>query len=446
MTNRFELFSRLSRSALGKLLLLGALVLVLRIPIGAIGQLGVEREETRAVAASDVAQSWGGAQQVLGPFLVVPYRELTRSDSGAKIAGDVTHAIFLPERLHVEANIDVQSRSRGLFELPVYVAQVTLRGRIAAADAKSLQLPAADFPADVAQLVLQLGDVHAVDAAPVLRWNGVDIAFEPGATGLGKVAGLHAMLPANAVAHGGEFVVSLTLRGSGAFSVAPLGRETEVTLKSNWPHPSFQGAWLPNRHEIDARGFSASWSIPYVARSFPAAWTQSSVSDQELQRASFGVALNTPVDPYRMSERSLKYAELFIGLTFLAVWLFELKSGMPAHAVQYLLVGAGLCVFYLLELALAEHVGFAAAYAVASTAVVLQVGLYSRAVLRSTRRSGAIAALVASLYTLLWVLLREEDFALLTGSVGVFVALCAVMFLTRRVQWSSPSPAAEAAP
>ena len=438
--NRFELFSRLSRSALGKLLLLGALVLLLQIPVGAIGRLGVEREQTRAVAAAEVAQSWGGAQQVFGPFLVVPYRALTRNDSGAQVAGDIDRAVFLPEQLHVEASIDVQNRSRGLFELPVYVAQVTLRGRIASADVKSLQLPPADFPADAAQLVLQIGDVHAVDTVPALRWNGVDVAFEPGATGLGKVAGLHATLPVSAVAKGGEFIVSLTLRGSGAFSVAPLGCETAVTLRSNWPHPSFQGAWLPNRHEIDGKGFSASWSIPYVARSFPAAWTQGAVSDEELQRARFGVALNTPVDPYRMSERSLKYAELFIGLTFLAVWLFELKSGVPTHPVQYLLVGAGLCVFYLLELALAEHLGFAAAYAVASAAVTAQVGLYTRAVLRSIRRSAAIALLIASLYALLWVLLREEDFALLTGSIGVFAALCAVMFLTRRVQWGVPEP------
>jgi inner membrane protein len=142
-----------------------------------------------------------------------------------------------------------------------------------------------------------------------------------------------------------------------------------------------------------------------------------------------------PVDHYRMAERSVKYAGLFILLTFATVWLIEVLAGVRVHPIQYLLLGGALCLFYLLELSLSEHLGFPAAYAVASVAVIGMVAAYGAVVLRSRRRALVVAAGVALLYAYLYLLLMNEDYALLIGSVGLFAILGAIMFATRRVDW-----------
>jgi inner membrane protein len=433
--DRADWLTSIATSPMGRIVMLGFLVLLLQIPVAMIGSLGDERAQTRNQALADIASTWGGTQEVTGPFLVVPYRVKKPDSAGWQFADQVHHAVFLPERLQIDAHPEVTRRARGIYSLPVYTSRITLRGQLPRIDLATLGIEGTPL-LDKALLLLRLSDIHAVDALPMLRWNGADLAFEPWNDNFGEASGVHVALPELA-AQGGEFSVTLDVRGSGGLYFTPLGRETSATVTSDWPHPGFQGAWLPKDHDVSAAGFAATWSIPYIARGFPAAWRQGDVGDKTLQASRFGVEFVAPIDPYRMSERSLKYAALILGLTFLAVWLFEIRSGVRAHPVQYLLVGAGMCVFYLLELSLAEHLGFGAAYALASGAVVAQLGFYTRSVLRAWPRAMVIASLIAALYGLLYVLLREEDYALLTGSLGLFVALSAVMFLTRRVQWSA---------
>ena len=178
--------------------------------------------------------------------------------------------------------------------------------------------------------------------------------------------------------------------------------------------------------------------MPYVARGLPSVWRHGAVSDDQLRASLFGADFLTPVDPYRMSERSLKYWPLFVGLVFVLLWLFEVVGGAQVHPMQYLMLGAALCLFYLLELSLAEHLGFGLAYLLASAAVTLQVSLYGRSALGNGRAFTLFAA-TAVLYGLLYLLLSEDDYALLVGSLSLFAILSAVMFLTRRVRWSTPS-------
>jgi inner membrane protein len=443
--DRHDFLGRLFQSSGLRIVLLGLLVLVLQIPVSMIGALGSEREATRNQAGAEIAQSWGGQQAVTGPFLIVPYR-LRKNAADSAFGPEIHEAIFLPEELRVDAKVEVENRSRGIFALPVFTARTTLTGRLPKIDLATLGVDGIPL-LDKVQMVLRVSDIHAVDSTPKLRWNGADHAFEPGREDFAETNGLRLTLPD--FKEGGEFVVALQLRGSRALYFTPLGRQTEATMTSGWPHPGFQGNWLPKTREIRADGFSAQWSIPYVARGYANAWQRGDVAEKTLEASRFGVEFCFPVDPYRMSERSLKYAGLFIALTFMAVWLFEIRGGIRTHAVQYLLVGAGICLFYLLELSLAEHLGFAVAYFLASAAITAQVGLYSRAVLKAWPRAAAIAALVGALYGLLYVLLRAEDYALLVGSAGLFVALSAVMYLTRRVQWGGVTPklqTSEAAP
>jgi inner membrane protein len=281
--------------------------------------------------------------------------------------------------------------------------------------------------------VLRISDVHALDDVAPLRWGGTTRMFEPGSGMLGG-AGVHVPLASVAANEPASFEATLTLRGSGGLFFAPVGLDSSATLRSDWPDPAFQGAWLPATREVTGEGFTARWRIPHVARGLPAAWPPGTFHDEELKSALFGVNFLAPVDPYRMTERSLKYSALIVGLTFVLLWLFEVAGGARVHPVQYLMLGASLCLFYLLELSLAEHFGFALAYLLASGAVTAQVTLYARSALDGAKPVALCLGVVA-LYGLLYVLLREDDYALLAGSATLFVLLSAVMFLTRRVRW-----------
>ena len=258
------------------------------------------------------------------------------------------------------------------------------------------------------------------------------------------------------------------LNGSEAFYLAAVGKETTLEATSDWPDPSFQGAWLPVTREVGADGFAARWSVPFLGRNTPSAWiaaaqqpaptpgphavavaTAAGMMERALPypviaapadavgQASFGVHLATPVDTYRMAERSAKYASLFLVLTFGTLWLFEVLAGVRLHAVQYLLVGGAMCLFYLLETSLAEHVGFGPAYVLASVGVVGLIAAYAMAVLQRAGRAAIVGGILVVLYGYLYVLLTNQDYALLAGSLGLFAALGAVMFLTRRVDWSA---------
>jgi inner membrane protein len=208
-----------------------------------------------------------------------------------------------------------------------------------------------------------------------------------------------------------------------------------VSLDSNWPHPSFSGAWLPDEREVTTAGFSARWDVPFLGRDYPQTWVGTDDPYERILASTFGVELISPVDHYRMSDRSTKYAYLFLTLTFGMLWLFDTLVGVRIHPIQYLQVGAAMCMFYLLELSLSEHIGFVGAYGVAAFGVIALVAAYTRAVLGSSSRGALMASSIAVLYGYLFALLTLERYALLVGSLGLFSALATVMHLTRRVDW-----------
>ena len=227
------------------------------------------------------------------------------------------------------------------------------------------------------------------------------------------------------------------LNGSVQLSFAPLGSNTEVNLRGDWADPSFQGNWLPGSRQVSEEGFTSSWNIPYLGRGYPQRW-RGVDHDEAIVASQFGVDLLSPVDVRRQTERSLKYQMLFLGLTFLTVWLFEILTGMRLHLIQYGLIGTALCLFYLLELSLGEHLGFAAAYVIAAAAVIMLVAAYAWAAMGSAQSGMVVGGVVMGLYGFLYVLLMLEEYSLLVGSVGLFLILAAIMYLTRNVDWDAP--------
>jgi inner membrane protein len=444
-----RLASSIRSSQMLRLFSVGLLALLLQIPISMIGGLVAERQERRQAAVTEVSSKWGNVQSIIGPVLIVPYtyRSTETSASGLQITRTETrNAIFLPEQLRVRGSIDAELRHRGIFSIPVYKVGLTLEGEFTRPSFAELGLEPAGVAWDRAQLAIGISDARAIQQETAVTWNGKPVSFLPGTGAFTDGGtGIHAVV---GLANGGQraqFSFPLSLNGSLGVYLTPFAQNTIVELQSNYGHPSFQGNWLPVERSVSDAAFRAKWSIPFLGRNYPQAWKAEVGMRKEIDGSRFGVELVNPVDHYRMAERSVKYAGLFILLTFATLWLIEVLAGVRVHPIQYLLLGGALCLFYLLELSLSEHLGFPLAYTVASFSVVALVAGYSVVVLHHIRRALFVIAVVSLLYAYLYILLMNEDYALLIGSVGLFLILAAIMYATRRVDWyavgtRSPAP------
>lgn len=373
-----------------RLVLVAFLVLVLQIPISMIGGLVEERQGRRQAAVDEVSSKWGNVQAITGPALVVPYvyRWTEVTAAGQLPRTESRNAIFLPEQLLIQGSIDSEIRSRGIFSVPVCKLDATIMGEFARPDFASLGVDPASIAWDRAHLAVGISDIRAIQEETTVTWNGEHISFLPGTGSFADGGtGIHAVVGLASSIQWVKFSFPLALNGSLGFYVTPFAKSTAVELQSNYGHPSFQGNWLPAQRSVSDTAFQAKWSVPYLGRNYPQAWLDEERMRQAIDESRFGVELVNPVDHYRMAERSVKYAGLFILLTFAVVWLIEVLSGVRVHPIQYLMLGGALCLFYLLELSLSEHLGFPLAYALASIAVVAMVGGYCVVVLHSMARA-----------------------------------------------------------
>jgi len=430
-----------------KLAIVAVLALVLLIPLAMVKDLVEERQTRRDEAVAEVGSIWGKPQVITGPILAVPYRftEISRRRQGGVESEVVTEeqafAYFLPDTLTIKGTLVPERRYRGLYGVMVYsLPDLVVSGRFAPPDFALLDVPPEAALWGQAMLLVRIPDTRGLQSGVALDWGGKRVAFRPGTGGseLGS-EGIHAPLALNREGGGDgtEFSFTLSLRGSSELSLTALGESVTAELDSTWPHPSFDGAFLPNQRQIASDGFSAGWMISRFGTSLPQAFTRRGVPNQDAWNAArFGLRLFVPVDSYQRSLRAVKYGFLFIGLTFLAFLLFEVLGGLSIHPHQYLMVGAALCLFFLLFVALSEHIGVLPGYLLAGAAVVGLITSYSATVLRTRKRAGIVMVKLTVLYGLLLVLLTNEDYALLLGSVALFAVLAAVMFLTRRIDWS----------
>ena len=416
-----------------------ALVLALGIPLLFVDGVSRERQAYFHQALEEVAAAWGREQTLMGPLIVVPVkREVVRENAKGekqRLFLDHTHVI-LPRALDAEVTLQHEFRQRSLYSVPVYNADVSLTGVIDLGAREAIDSLYASVDWARARLVVGLGDTRAIRQATI-SLGRESLSFVPGST-LGWLgSGVHVPLPAALGSGTHRFLVSLRLGGSKRFAIAPIGDQTQIDMRSTWPHPSFNGDFLPETHRIGSDGFSARWSVNALARGVPSHFLYESEGDR-LHWMQAGVDLHQPVTSYTTVDRGIKYGMLIIALTFLTALCFELLTGARLHLIQYAVVGLALVMFYLTLLSLSEHVAFATSYAVAASVTVALLGWYGYAITRRRRVAAAFVAVEAALYGALFVLLRMEDAALLTGTGMLLLGLVALMAVTRNLHEPKP--------
>jgi inner membrane protein len=422
------------------------MAVTLFIPLGMIEGVVDERHQSYRGVLQDIGSRWGYEQILTGPILVVPFRYRYSSTSSVLNANgvyqDVTQwhesnhqALILPDGLTIKGNIDPEYRQRSIYKSLVYRMQLRISGQFQNVEKRILAMTDEsklhNIAWDKAYLSIGLSDPSGVEDAQRPVFNNKTVRFSPGSRLIEQLPkGLHiplsladtTLLP---------FDFQLELKGSQGFRVAPLGERTSMQIQSTWEHPSFYGDLLPKYHEVSSGlGFSADWSVSRLVRSFPQQWIQD-YGDNKLDEITLGVKLFEPVTLYTETTRAVKYGILFIGLTFVPLLLVEWITGVRPGFLQYFMIGASLSLFYLLLIALAEHTGFAIAYLAASFIVIGMIGLYSLSILKRRMLAALISTVLVTLYSVLYLILQSEDYALLSGTILITVTLAASMYFTR---------------
>lgn len=414
--------------------LCGAIIFLL-IPLMMVRQIIVERTDYRDEVKDAIRQSTSGPQKVVGPLIAVPVTELyTVLENEKEVQHKRSFTYFwLPESLMVDGNQNVEPRKVGIYEGQVWHTDVTLKAEF---DVERLsELNRSNVTLGKPFIVVGVGDARGIGLVKDTKVNGMALAVEPGMGFPLRGDGIHIPLPDSQWAiRDMSLVISLDLSGTGSFSVVPVGRSSQMTLTSNWPHPNFIGDFLPNKREISMSGFQAKWQSSWFANNLGERFVDAR-EDVWNELPSFSVGISTPAEQYQLTDRATKYAILLITLTFMSFFVFETLTGKKLHPMQYMLVGLSLVMFYLLLLALSEHIGFTPAWIVASLVGALMNGVYLQAVLQGWRSSVVFTLILLGLDGVMWVLLHSEDSALLLGTCVLLFALGSVMFLTRHLDW-----------
>lgn len=431
--------------------LIGCIVL-LSLPLMMVRELINERADYRSEVVDAIEQSTSGSQKLAGPLIAIPITEtLTRMENQKEVNYQRNWVYYwLPESLAVTGKQTVESRRVGIYSGQVWHNVLQIKAsfdplRLAALRKTNIVL-------GQPRLVVSVGDARGIGAIHAPEVNGSVLSVEPGLGISGDGAGIHMPMPALAEDNKPlEIAFSLDLNGTGEFSLVPLGRNSELQLTSNWPHPGFLGSFLPTQREVSAAGYRAHWQSSWFANDMGSYFKD----DMEIpwsRLPAFSADVMSLADQYQLTDRATKYAILLIGLTFMAFFVFESLTRRPLHPMQYLLVGLSLVLFYLVLLALSEHIGFTAAWLAASLSGAVMNGIYLQAVLRGWRNSLLFVAALLLLDGVMWFLLHSEDSALLLGTGVLALALSVLMFLTRRVDWYAlslpkgtvpPTPAAD---
>jgi inner membrane protein len=459
--NIFERFNRwIEESIMIKLLSIGFLVLLLLLPSAWIQDLMQEREARAESVIDEISSKWSGSQTLAGPILVIPYQyqeTVDKGKDGFQIFERTGKYFFLPENLTVTGDITPDVLHRGIFDAVVYTAALGIRANFKKPDFSKLNITTENVIWKDAYMVFPITDLRGIsdkftfavgDSAKATEpsndlgvsvWRGNVTHQESyiqevnGAgsyfTGSGVIANLGWQ---TADDFNGKTSIDLTLKGSQLLNFIPTGKTTNVKLSGAWNNPSFDGDFLPESREVNDTGFSATWSVLHFNRPFSQQWN---TLNEKLSGSDFGVKLILPVDQYQKSIRTSKYGQLIIILTFMALFLVEITRKVRIHPFQYILIGFALIIYYTLLISFSEQIGYNWAYAIASASTVLLISLYSITFLKDKGLVALFTSLLVIFYTFIFVIILQQDFSLIIGSVGLFLIVGALMYFSRKVSW-----------
>lgn len=430
---RFQKF--LHESATIKLFIIGFIILLLLIPLTFVTSLVHERQYRQDEAIAEISRTWGTDQTITGPMITIPYQPTSRGAKGEMIiANEKNYYHFLPDKLHIQSDLKTEKRSRGIFDVVVYTTEIKISGVFHRPDLSLVENAGLALPEN-AFISLGISDLHNLADLLVLDWGGEQLPLTPGVehaevieSGVSVPLNLATRSDTGAV----NFSITFNLRGSRSIHFVPVGKETEVQMSGNWGSPSFQGAFFPE-HEVQKDSFTAHWKMIYLNRNYP---QQFSGIPTGFYESEFGMDLYVPVTDYQKNERSAKYAVLIIALTFMVFFFVQVLNKVRIHGIQFLLVGLALCLFYVLLLSFTEHIGFNPAYIIAAAMTIGLVGYYVRAIFKNKRLSIFNFVFLVLVYGFVFVIIQMQEYALLVGSLGLFLVLAVAMYLSRNITWA----------
>lgn len=464
--HQLNIFERLNRwikeSITVKLFSIGFLVLILLIPSVWIDGLINERQSRAEDVMQEVFSKWSGSQTLSGPVLVIPYKVQQHIDlgkkEGTKIIEHTEKYFFLPETLKITGDVTPAHLHRGIFDAVVYRSALQVNAEFSKPDFKALGIDESMVQWNAAYMVFAVTDLRGINENPMFSVAGNVLTTEP-SNNLGisvknflrdyrgqydddiaveeatefSSKGIIAKLNwANADSFNGKTSIKLNLKGSKKLSFVPTGKTTSVKLAGSWGTPSFDGEFLPESREISDTTFKATWNVLHYNRPFAQHWNK---EDEKLTGSEFGVRLLVPVDQYQKSMRTSKYGQLIIILTFMALFLVEITKRVRIHPFQYILIGAALIIYYILLLSFSEQFGYTIAYWIATLATVSLISFYSLSFLKNSWLVILLTTLLMIFYAFIFIIILQQDFSLLLGSIGLFLIVAAIMFFSRKVSW-----------
>jgi inner membrane protein len=435
--------TRIIGSAFFKLCLIGLLTLLLLIPSYQVEQLIQERQNRQDSVNKEVAEKWSGSQRIEGPVMVLPYKTLiSQKDTSGKLSFKtaLTNIYILPENLNIESKISPEILHRGIFDAVVYHAKIKLSGNFSALELRKSGINPDMILWDKAKVVFGVSDVKGLKNNVSIQLADTNYQVEPDFQSLKLFKNNLVVLPDLSVVKNTalDFSFDLNLRGSNEIRFIPIGKNMNVKVEGLWKNPSFTGHYLPEKRDITPTSFSAQWQIPFFNRPFPQQWIDPNIDllQKTSGQADFGVNFLLPVDQYQKTMRTAKYATLIILLTFISLFFTELITKTRVHILQYVLIGAAMIIFYLLLLSLSEQIGFNLAYLIASVATIILLAVFINSLIRRKKTAIMFSIILTIFYSFIFIILQLQDFALLFGSLGLFIIISAAMYFSTKIDWN----------
>lgn len=444
--NRFGHWIKTSITA--RMLMIGSLTLILLIPLSYVNSLISERAVRQNDVVSEINEKWGHDVLVYGPILKLPYKSYSETKTFnqqtntyfTETTTHINYAYIFPETLDTDCDVNSKTLSRGNFESAVFTTQMRFSGHYIAPQLAAKDIKENDILWKKATIIIRTSNLKGIKDEVDFKINDNTYTFETNFNNqsayLDELESNYIKIDDLPMNSDKAFNFSMTFNGSKKIRIIPIGKTTTMAMTSNWADPSFTGSFLPDDEtkEITKDGFSANWKVLHINRAF----SQQYINDApNLIQFAFGTEFLVMVDEYQKSERSAKYGFLVIGLTFLIFFLIQTISKISIHPFQYLMIGIALIMFYTLLVAISEHSTFLKAYLIAGTSVIALITLYSKSILKTWKFPLFICISLTALYAFIYVIIQLENYALLVGSIGLFLILATIMFVSRNIDWNN---------